>query len=66
MVVSVRVKGPPEADQVCFKEANASEPSMRSRKTLDVVKTVNQDHSRGKKSDGNLITDRMATGLKAA
>ncbi len=65
-MVSVRVKDPPESDQVCFKETNESEPSMRSRKTLDVVKTVNQDHSRGKKSDGNLITDRMATGLKAA
>ncbi len=61
-MVSVRVKGPPEADQVCFKETNTSEPSMRSRKTLDVVKTVNQRHLRDK-SDGNLITDRMATGL---
>ncbi len=61
-MVSVRVKGPPEVDQVCFKETNASEPSMRSRKAFDVVKTVNLRNLRDK-SDGNLITDWMATGL---
>ncbi|MCP4978390.1 MAG: hypothetical protein GY931_19765 [Maribacter sp.] len=63
--MSVRVKGLPEADQVYFKETNASEPSMGSRKALDVVKTVNPRYLRDK-SEGNQITDRMATGLKAA
>ncbi len=64
-MVSVRVKRHDKTCQVCFKETNASEPSMRSRKALDVVKTVNPRYLRDK-SDGDLITDRMATGLEAA